>query len=156
MSPRPPTTTPPTPRQMPPAGALLLTLAAVIALAVHLVRPPHAHTGDQLPGLTYEAERKAPRAPIALVVTSVQDNGPAARADIAAGDVIDGIDGRPIASLSSVGRAVRSDARRGPLLHIRHKGESRYKHLPGRAPSARPPSVRSREPHVAKDSRRRR
>jgi membrane-associated protease RseP (regulator of RpoE activity) len=137
---------------MPPAGALLLTLAAVIALAVHLVRPPHRHAGDQLPGLTYEAERRAPRAPLALVVTSVQDNGPAAKADIAAGDVIDGIDGRPIASLSSVGRAVRSDARKGPLLHIRHKGESRYKHLP----SARAPSARPREPHVAKDPRRRR
>ena len=141
----------PSPRPMPPAGALLLTLAAVIALAIHLVAPPHRQRSDQLPGLTYEAKRRAPRAPLALVVTSVQDNGPAAKADIAAGDVIDGIDGRPIASLSSVGRAVRSDARNGPLLHIRHKGESRYKHLPGRAPS-----VRSKEPHVAKDSRRRR
>ena len=74
---------------MPPAGALLLTLAAVIALAVHLIEPPHRHRGDQLPGLTYEAERATPRAPLALVVTSVQDNGPAAKADIAAGDVIE-------------------------------------------------------------------
>lgn len=136
---------------MPPAGALLLTLAAVIALAVHLVQAPRRHRGDQLPGLTYEAERDTPHAPLALVVTSVQDNGPAAKADIAAGDVIDGIDGRPIASVASVGRAMRSDSGQGPLLHIRHAGESRYKHLPGRAPSVRP-----KEPHVAKNPRRRR
>ena len=136
---------------MPPAGALLLTLAAVASLPPPSGAPPHPPGKGPLPGLTYEAKRKAPHAPLALVVTSVQDNGPAARADIAAGDVIDGIDGRPIASLSSVGRAMRSDARSGPLLHIRHAGESRYKHLPGRAPS-----VRSKEPHVAKDSRRRR
>ena len=131
---------------MPPAGALLITLAAVIALAAHLASSPHPHRRDQIPGLTYETERKAPHAPLALVVTSVQDGSPAAKADIAAGDVIDGIDGKPIRSVSAVTRAVRSDEGRDVLLHIRHEGESRYKHLPAR---------RAKEPHVAKDTRRR-
>ena len=136
---------------MPPTALLILLLAGIVFLSARLYASPHSRGGGQVGGLTFEAEPVRRHQPIALVVTSVQDNGPAARADIAAGDVIDGIDGRPIASLSSVGRAMRSDARSGPLLHIRHAGESRYKHLPGRAPS-----VRSKEPHVAKDSRRRR
>lgn len=133
-------------RPMPPAGAMLIMLAAVVALAVHLAAPPRRHRDDQLPGLTYETERASPRAPIALVVTSVQDGGPAAKADIGAGDVIDRIDGRPIASVSAVGRAMRSDKGRDVLLHIRHAGESRYKHLPAR---------HAKEPHVAKDTRHR-
>ena len=131
---------------MPPAGALLLTLAAVIALAIHLVAPPHRQRSDQLPGLTYEAERTAPHAPLALVVTSVQDGSAAAKADIAAGDVIVGIDGRPIASVSAVARAIKGDAKRGVDLHIRHGGESRYKHLP---------PTRVKEPHVPENTRHR-
>lgn len=136
---------PPPPQPMPPAGALLITLAAVVALAAHLASAPHLHRRDQIPGLTYEAERKAPHAPLALIVTSVQDDSPAAKADIAAGDVIDGIDGKPIGSVSAVARAVKSDAGKGVLLHIRHAGESRYKHLPAR---------HAKDPHVAKDTRR--
>ena len=103
-----------------------------------------SHRGDQLPGLTYEPERPAPRAPIALVVTSVQDGSPAAKADIAAGDVIDRIDGKPIASVSAVAHAVKSDATKGVELHIRHAGKSRYKHLP----------ARTKDPHVAENTRR--
>ena len=131
---------------MPPTGALLITLAAVVALAAHLASAPHPHPRDQIPGLTYEPQRKTPHAPLALVVTSVQDGSAAAKAEIAAGDVIDGIDGKPIRSVSAVAHAVRSDAAKGVLLHIRHAGESRYKHLPAR---------RAKEPHVAKDTRRR-
>ncbi|MBL9070738.1 MAG: PDZ domain-containing protein [Sphingopyxis sp.] len=133
-------------RPMPPAGAMLLLMAAVVALAAHLAAAPHAPSGEQIPGLTYEAERATPHAPLALVVTSVQDGSAAAKADIAAGDVIDGIDGRPIASVSSVARAVRGDAHKGVLLHIRHAGESRYKHLPAH---------HTQEPHVAENTRRR-
>jgi len=139
-------TPPRAPRPMPPAGALLIMLAAVVALAAHLAASPHTHRRDQIPGLTYEAERKAPRAPLALIVTSVQDNSAAAKADIAAGDVIDGIDGKPIRSVSAVARAVRSDAGKDVLLHIRHEGESRYKHLPAR---------HAKDPHVAQDTRHR-
>jgi len=131
-------------RPMPPAGAMLILLAAIIALAVHLATAPYAHRGDQLPGLTYEPERPAPRAPIALVVTSVQDGSPAAKADIAAGDVIDRIDGKPIVSVSAVAHAVKSDAAKGVELHIRHAGKSRYKHLP----------ARTKDPHVAENTRR--
>ena len=134
------------PRPMPPASALLLMLAGVVALAAHLAASPFASPGNQIPGLTYEAERPAPHAPLALVVTSVQDGSAAAKADIAAGDIIDGIDGRPIVSVSSVARAVRGDAHKGVLLHIRHAGESRYKHLPAR---------HTQEPHVAENTRRR-
>jgi lysylphosphatidylglycerol synthetase-like protein (DUF2156 family) len=103
-------------RPMPPAGAMLLMLAAVIALAAHLAAAPYPRPGAQLPGLTYEAERASPSAPLALIVTSVQDGSAAAKADIAAGDVIDRIDGRPIPSVSAVARAVKSDAAKGVML----------------------------------------
>ena len=132
-------------RPMPPASALLLMLAGVVGLAAHLASVPFAPPGDQIPGLTYEAQRTAPHAPLALVVTSVQDGSAAARADIAAGDVIVGIDGRPIASVSAVARAVKGDAIKGVDLHIRHAGESRYKHLP---------PTRAKEPHVPENTRR--
>lgn len=132
-------------RPMPPAGAMLMMLAAVVALAAHLAAAPTPHPGDQLPGLTYEPERAAPHAPLALVVTSVQDGSAAAKADIAAGDVIDRIDGKPIASVSAVARVVKRDAAKGVELHIRHAGESRYKHLP---------PARAKDPHVAENTRR--
>lgn len=134
------------PRPMPPAGAMLIMLAAVVALAVHLAAAPRPGPGGQLPGLTFEPERAAPHAPLALVVTSVQDGSAAAQADIAAGDVIDRIDGKPIASVSAVARAVKGDAARGVDLHIRHAGESRYKHLP---------PTRVKEPHVPENTRHR-
>ena len=133
-------------RPMPPASALLLMLAGVVGLAAHLASAPFAPPGNQIPGLTFEAERTAPHAPLALVVTSVQDGSAAAKADIAAGDVIVGIDGRPIASVSAVARAMKGDAKRGVDLHIRHGGESRYKHLP---------PTRVKEPHVPENTRRR-
>jgi len=133
-------------RPMPPASALLLMLAGVVALAAHLAASPFAATGNQIPGLTYEAERAAPHAPLALVVTSVQDGSAAAKADIAAGDVIVGINGRPIASVSAIARAMKGDAKRGVDLDIRHDGESRYKHLP---------PTRVKEPHVPENTRRR-
>ena len=133
-------------RPMPPARALLAMLAAVVALAAHLAAAPYAPSGEQIPGLTYETARTAPHAPLALVVTSVQDGSAAAKADIAAGDVIDRIDGKPIASVSAIARAVKSDAAKGVELHIRHAGESRYKHLP---------PARAKEPHVAENTRRR-
>lgn len=134
---------------MPPPGILLALLAAVVALSAHLAAPPHVARADQIPGLTFEPARApahTPRAPIALIVTSVEDGSAAAKADIAAGDVIDRIDGKPIASVSAVGKAVRSDAGNGVILHIRHAGQSRYKQLP----------AHSGPPHVAQDSRRRR
>ena len=78
--------------------------------------------------------------------TSVQDGSAAAKADIAAGDVIVGINGRPIASVSAIARAMKGDAKRGVDLDIRHDGESRYKHLP---------PTRVKEPHVPENTRRR-
>lgn len=134
------------PRPMPPASALLLMLAGVVGLAAHLASAPFAPPGNQIPGLTFEAERTAPLAPLALVVTSVQDGSAAAKADISAGDVIVGIDGKPIASVSAVARAMKGDAKRGVDLDIRHDGESRYKHLP---------PTRVKEPHVPENTRRR-
>ena len=76
-----------------------------------------------------------PDTPVALVVTSVEDASPAANAPIAAGDVIDRIDGHPIASVAAVRKAVRRDARhgRGIDVRVRHAGRWRYKHLPAGA-----------------------
>lgn len=135
---------------MPPTGLSLVLLASVVAFAPRVYSASHARRNDQIPGLTYERQPDAPHAPIALVVTSVQDGSAAAKADIMAGDVIDRIDGKPIPSISAVGRAVHSDAAKGIVLHIRHAGESRYKHLP----AAR--AVDSGTLHVAQDTRRRR
>lgn len=135
-------------RPMPPPGVLLAMLAGVVALSAHLAAPPHRIRADQIPGLTFEpanAATHAPHAPIALIVTSVEDGSAAAKADIAAGDVIDGIDGKPITSVAAVGKTVRKDAGHGVILHIRHAGQSRYKHLPAHSGSS----------HVAKDTHRR-
>lgn len=63
--------------------------------------------------MTFEAEPVRHHQPIALVVTSVEDGGPAAKADIAAGDRIDRIDGRPIASAADAAARLRRDARKG-------------------------------------------
>lgn len=116
-------------RALPSASLLLIALIAVILLAVRFAPAPHPHRTDQIPGLTYGLRAHA-RAPLSLVVTSVEDEGPAAAAGIAAGDVIDRIDGRPITAPSQVGAAVGRDRARGVLLHVRHRGVSVYKRLP--------------------------
>lgn len=133
-------------RTMPSTGLLLASLAAVIFVAAELYAAPHPHASDQIPGLTYEAERGTGRPAVALVVTSVEDSGPAARAGIATGDVIDRIDGRPIASTAAVGKALRRDVKSGVTLRVRHAGQNRYKHLP--AARGRKPGVS----HGAKDT----
>lgn len=132
-------------RPMPPASLSLALLASVVALSPRLYAPPHPHGAAQIPGLTYIAQRAKSHTPLALVVTSVEDGGAAAKAGIVAGDVIDAIDGKPVASPDAVAAALRSDGGKTILLHIRHGGESRYKRLPADpGPS-----------HVAENTRRR-
>lgn len=117
-------------RPLPSTGLLIALLLAVILLALRFNPAPHRHHSNHIPGLTFEARKNGRRGPVILVVTSVQDRGPAAGAHIAAGDVIDRIDGRPIPSLAAVGAAVRRDRGKTMLLHLRHAGESGYKRLP--------------------------
>lgn len=133
-------------RTMPSTALLLAMLAAILILAARLYAAPHPRRTDQIPGLTYEAQQRERRQPIALVVTSVEDDGPAARAQIATGDIIDRLDGQPIASVAAIGAMLRRDARQGITLRVRHDGQIGYKHLPAvHAP------VQGR-PHVTKDS----
>ena len=117
---------------IPSSVTLLAMLAAVIGLAVFLACPAQRHRSDAIPGLTYTPKGNAPGTPMALVVTSVEDASPAASAPIAAGDVIDRIDGHPIASVAAVRKTVRRDAKRGRGIdvRVRHAGRWRYKHLP--------------------------
>ena len=128
---------------------LLAILALVIALALWLNPAPRRHGRNQLSGLTYEIRPANHRAPLTLIVTSVADEGAAARAGISAGDVIDRVDRRPIASPAAIGTAAQRDGDKGLLLHIRHGGANRYTYLPadrGIDPGA---------PHVAENTRRR-
>jgi S1-C subfamily serine protease len=130
-------------------AVLLAILAMVVAAALWLNPASRRHRHDQLSGLTYEVRPAGRRGPVTLIVTSVADEGAAARAGIAAGDVIDRIDHRPIPSPAAIGAAARHDGNRGVLLHIRHAGENRYTYLPvdrGTDPEAA---------HVAENTRRR-
>ena len=135
---------------MPPTASLILLLAGIIFLSARLYASPHSRGGGQVGGLTFEAEPVRRHQPIALVVTSVEDGGPAAKADIAAGDRIDRIDGRPIASAADAAARLRRDARKGVTLRIRRGIRTSYKHLPAtRGPQ--PGTV-----HVAENIARRR
>lgn len=112
---------------MPPTALLILLLAGIVFLSTRLYASPHSRGGGQLEGLTFEAEPARRHQPIALVVTSVEDGGPAAKADIVAGDRIDGC---PIASATDAAARLRRDARKGVTLRIRRGIRTSYKHLP--------------------------
>lgn len=116
-------------RLLPSTGVSLFLLVAVILLAAHWgggSRMPHA---GLIPGLTYELQRPANGAP-GLVVTSVEDQGPASAAGIAVGDMIERIDGRPVTALADVAAASKQDDGRGMQLVVRHGGTDRYMQLP--------------------------
>lgn len=119
----------PSARLLPSAGVLLLLLVAVILLAAHWGAGTRLHHPGLLPGLTYEIERP-PRSSPALIVTSVEDAGPAATAGIAVGDRIERIDGRPVCALAEVAAASKRDGARGLRLIVRHQGTDRYMQLP--------------------------
>jgi C-terminal processing protease CtpA/Prc len=107
----------------------LLLLVAVILLAAHWgagSRLPHS---GLIPGLTYEVERPARGAP-RLVVTSVEDEGPAASAGIAVGDIIERIDDRPVTALADVVAMSKRSGIRDIRLVVRHRETDRYMQLP--------------------------
>ena len=114
---------------LPSTGLLLGLLAGVMALAWQLNPSPARHRANQIPGLTYEVRQNDRAHALFLVVTSVEDDGLAANADIEPGDVIDRIDGKPIASRSAVGEAVRRD-HGGVLLHLRPHRATGDRRLP--------------------------
>ncbi|HTM96991.1 MAG TPA: PDZ domain-containing protein [Croceibacterium sp.] len=114
-----------------PSTAVLLAVLAVVVAGALLLNPaPLRHRHNQLSGLTYEIRPASHRGPVTLIVTSVADEGAAARVGITAGDVIDRIDHRPIPSPAAIAVAARHDGNRGILLRIRHGGENRYTYLP--------------------------
>jgi len=116
-------------RLLPSTGVSLLLLVAVILFAARWgagSRPPHA---ELIPGLTYELQPPA-HGPPRLVVTSVEDDGPAAAAGIAVGDVIERIDDRPVAALVDVAVASKRRGKRDIRLTVRHQGTDRYMQLP--------------------------
>ena len=111
--------------------AVLLAILAMVVAGALLINPaPLRHRHNQLSGLTYEVRPAGHRGPVTLIVTSVADAGAAARAGIAAGDLIDRIDRRPIPSPAAIGVAARHDGNKGVLLRVRHAGENRYTYLP--------------------------
>ncbi len=119
----------PEPTRPLPSTATLLTLLATIFLLALLFNPAkHRHPHDRLPGLTYEVA--SADHPLALIVTSIEEKGVAARADIVPGDIIDQIDGRPINATGDVKAALQRDRTSGLLLRIRHAGKNSYKRLP--------------------------
>ena len=116
-------------RLLPSTGVSLLLLAGVILFAAHWgagSRLPH--TG-LIPGLTYELQRPANGTP-GLIVTSVEDQGPASAAGISVGDMIERIDGRPVTALADVAAAKKQGDAGGMQLVVRHAGTDRYMRLP--------------------------
>lgn len=121
----------PSARLLPSTGVLLLLLVAVILLAARWgagARLPHR---GLIPGLTYELGRTADGAPESgLIVTSVEDTGPAAAAGIVVGDRIERIDDRPVVAIADVAAASKRDGMGELRLVVRHEGTDRYMRLP--------------------------
>lgn len=116
-------------RLLPSTGVLLLLLVAVIALAARWgagARVPHS---GPIAGLTYELVRPV-HDPPALIVTSVEDTGPAAAAGIAVGDTIERVDDRPVTALADVVATSKQGGMRDIRLVVRHHGADRYMRLP--------------------------
>jgi C-terminal processing protease CtpA/Prc len=116
-------------RLLPSTGVSLLLLVAVILLATHWGRGARLSHSGLIPGLTYEVERPA-HGVSRLVVTSVEDEGPAASAGIAVGDVIERIDDRPVTALADVVATSRQSGMRDIRMVVRHQGTDRYMQLP--------------------------
>ena len=120
----------PSARLLPSTGVLLLLLVALILFAARWgagARLPHP---GLIPGLTYELGRTAGGAPEpGLIVTSVEDDGPAAAAGIAVGDRIERVDGRPVMAMADVAAASRRSGTDGLRLVVRHQGTDRYMQL---------------------------
>ena len=100
-----------------------LAIGGVFIATSHLADKQYAEDYEQeIPGLTIEQRPNNSQPKVEkLIVTSVASMGPAHDAGIAAGDVIDSIDGRPVASMRELHAAVAAFA--APLVHLElHRG----------------------------------
>ena len=106
-------------------GITGLAIGGVFLATSHLADNQYAEGYEQeIPGLTIEQQpnNSQPRVE-KLIVTSVASRGPANDAGIAAGDVINSIDGRPVASMRELHEAVAAVA--APLIHLDlHRGRA--------------------------------
>ena len=104
-------------------GVTGLAIGGLFIATNHLADNQYAEGYEQeIPGLTIEQQpnKSQPKAEN-LIVTSVASMGPPHDAGIAAGDVIDSIDGRPVASMRELHAAVAAFA--APLVHLElHRG----------------------------------
>lgn len=102
-----------------------LAIGGVFLVTSHLADKQYAQGyGQEIPGLTIEQQpnNSQPKTE-KLIVTSVASMGPAHDAGIAVGDVIDSIDGRPVASMRELREAV--DTLAGPVVHLDlHRGRA--------------------------------
>lgn len=118
-------------RLLPSTGVLLLLLVAVVLLAARWGAGAHRPHRGLIPGLTYELARPARGAPEpGLIVTSVEDAGPAAAAGIAVGDRIERIDDRPVTARADIAAALKRGTKGDLRLVVRHQGADRYMLLP--------------------------
>lgn len=113
-----------------------LTLAAAIGFGVLInASPGEGRWHQEIPGLTYDEEPAALQAPRKLVVTSIQSNGVADKADVAVGDVIVAIDGVSVRSSADVASALARTPFQPIALKLMHRGQAVETSLP--APRAR-------------------
>ena len=102
-----------------------LAIGGVFIATSHLADKQYAEDYEQeIPGLTIEQRPNNSQPKVEkLIVTSVASMGPAHDAGIAAGDVIDSIDGRPVASMRELHETV--DTLAGPVVHLDlHRGRA--------------------------------
>ena len=102
-----------------------LAIGGVFLATSHLADNQYAEGHEQeIPGLTIEQQPNSSQPRVEkLIVTSVASMGPAHDAGIAAGDVIDSIDGRPVASMRELHAAMDTFA--APLVHLDlHRGRA--------------------------------
>ena len=106
-------------------GITGLAIGGVFLATGHLADYQYAEGYEQeIPGLTIEQQPNYSQPRFEkLIVTSVASMGPAHDAGIAAGDLIDSIDGRPVASMKELHEAVAAFA--APLVHLElHRGSA--------------------------------
>ena len=134
--------------------ALLLAVATVVAPA--LMKNPaamNAAAPGQKPVIGVSLKQDAEDAPVEIA--AVVDGGPAARAGIVTGDVVQDIDGTRVTSVKQAQELVANDAElRALQLHFLRSGETRdVSIVPVRSRDLRPPSRGLFEPESKQSCR---